>query len=201
LIITLLYLLFRIADRKLKKTTAKIQAAQSKVIEQKESDLQDSQKEIERLKTEKLKSEIQGKNKELASATMHLINKNSFIVQTKSHLNSIIKKSKNQEVKNEIKKIISSIEKNIAGDKDWEQFEMHFDEVHGDFMSRFKSRFPDLSPQEIKLSAYLRMNLSSKEIANLMNITIRGVEIARYRLRKKIQLERSENLQEFILKF
>jgi DNA-binding CsgD family transcriptional regulator len=78
---------------------------------------------------------------------------------------------------------------------------MHFDEVHGDFMSRFKSRFPDLSPQEIKLSAYLRMNLSSKEIANLMNITIRGVEIARYRLRKKIQLERSENLQEFILKF
>jgi DNA-binding CsgD family transcriptional regulator len=185
----------------LKKTTAKIQAAQSKVIEQKESDLQDSQKEIERLKTEKLKSEIQGKNKELASATMHLINKNGFIVQTKSHLNSIIKKSKNQEVKNEIKKIISSIEKNIAGDKEWEQFEMHFDEVHGDFMSRFKSRFPDLSPQEIKLSAYLRMNLSSKEIANLMNITIRGVEIARYRLRKKIQLERSENLQEFILKF
>lgn len=201
LTITLLYLLFRIADRKLKKTTAKIQAAQTKVIEQKESDLQDSQKEIERLKTEKLKSEIQGKNKELASATMHLINKNGFIVQTKSHLNSIIKKSKNQEVKNEIKKIISSIEKNIAGDKDWEQFEMHFDEVHGDFMSRFKSRFPDLSPQEIKLSAYLRMNLSSKEIANLMNITIRGVEIARYRLRKKIQLERSENLQEFILKF
>ncbi|TFV94124.1 regulator [Algoriphagus kandeliae] len=199
--ILLLYLLVKYLDKRMKKEAAQIKAAQTKVIQQKEKDLKTSKQEIERLKTEKLKSEIQSKNKELASATMHLINKNGFIVQTKSHLNTIIKKSKNQEVKNEINKIIQSIEKNIAGDKDWEQFEMHFDEVHGDFMSRFKTAYPDLSPQEIKLSAYLRMNLSSKEIANLMNITIRGVEIARYRLRKKIQLERSENLQEFILKF
>ncbi|MCS5489831.1 ligand-binding sensor domain-containing protein [Algoriphagus limi] len=197
----LLYLLFKYLDKRMKKEAAQIKAAQTKVIQEKEKDLKSSKQEIERLKTEKLRSEIQSKNKELASATMHLINKNGFIVQTKSHLNNIIKKSKNQEVKNEINKIIQSIEKNIAGDKDWEQFEMHFDEVHGDFMSRFKTAYPDLSPQEIKLSAYLRMNLSSKEIANLMNITIRGVEIARYRLRKKIQLERSENLQEFILKF
>ncbi|NVJ85415.1 MAG: regulator [Algoriphagus sp.] len=199
--ILLLYLLFKYLDKRMKEEAAQIKEAQTKVIQQKEKDLKSSKQEIERLKTEKLKSEIQSKNKELASATMHLINKNGFIVQTKSNLNNIIKKSKNQEVKNEIKKIIQNIEKNIAGDKDWEQFEMHFDEVHGDFMTRFKAAFPDLSPQEIKLSAYLRMNLSSKEIANLMNITIRGVEIARYRLRKKIQLERSENLQEFILKF
>lgn len=197
----LLLFFFRWIDQKMKKTAARIKATQSKVIQQKESDLQKSQQEIERLRTENLQAEIQIKNKALASATMHLINKNGFIEHTKSHLNTIIKKSKNEDVINEIKKIISSIEKNIAGDKDWEQFEMHFDEVHGDFMTRFKVEFPDLSPQEIKLSAYLRMNLSSKEIANLMNITVRGVEIARYRLRKKIQLERSENLQEFILKF
>ncbi|SDD08020.1 Y_Y_Y domain-containing protein [Algoriphagus faecimaris] len=201
LAILLLYLLLKYLDSKMKKEAEQIKAAQSKVIQQKETDLRQSQAELEKLKTEKLKSEINSKNKELASATMHLINKNGFIVHTKTHLNSIIKKSKNQEVKNEIKKIIQSIEKNIAGDKEWEQFEMHFDQVHGDFMTRFKNAFPDLSPQEIKLSAYLRMNLSSKEIANLMNITIRGVEIARYRLRKKIKLERSENLQEFILKF
>ena len=196
-----LALAFRYLDRRMKKAAARIKAAQSKVIQQKESDLKDSQREIERLKTEKLRSEILVKNKELASTTMHLINKNGFIDQTKTQLMNITKKSKNQEVKDEIKKIITSIEKNIAGDKDWEQFEMHFDEVHGDFMNRFKTKFPDLSPQEIKLSAYLRMNLSSKEIANLMNISVRGVEIARYRLRKKIHLERSDNLQEFILKF
>jgi DNA-binding CsgD family transcriptional regulator len=104
-------------------------------------------------------------------------------------------------VKNEIQKVIKNIEKNIAGDQDWEQFEIHFDQVHGDFMSRFKKEYSSLSPQEIKLSAYLRMNLSTKEIAYLMNISVRGVEIARYRLRKKLNLERSENLQEYILKF
>ncbi|TVP47055.1 MAG: regulator [Mongoliibacter sp.] len=196
-----LYFIYKSEEKRHLKKTKKITAEQRKKLEEKESDLQQSQKEIERLKTEKLEGEIKNKNKELASATMHLINKNGFIDHTKTHLTSIIKKSKNQEVKNDIQKVIQSIEKNIKGDKEWEHFEIHFDQVHGDFMSRFKKSFPDLSPQEIKLSAYLRMNLSSKEIAYLMNISTRGVEIARYRLRKKIQLERQDNLQEFILKF
>jgi DNA-binding CsgD family transcriptional regulator len=145
--------------------------------------------------------EVNGKNKELASATMHLINKNSFIDHVKLHLNSIIKKSKNNEVKQELQKVVVSIDRNIADDKEWEQFEIHFDQVHGDFIQRFKKSHQTLSPQEIKLSAYLRMNLSSKEIATLMNISTRGVEIARYRLRKKLEMERSDNLQEYILKF
>lgn len=172
-----------------------------RVIEEKESALQSSQRELERLRTEKLRQEIQLKDKELATATMHLITKNGFIDHVKGNLTGIIKKSKNQEVKNEIHKVIKNIEKNIAEDEDWEQFEIHFDQVHGDFMSRFKKSYPALSPQEIKLSAYLRMNLSTKEIAYLMNISVRGVEIARYRLRKKLTLQREDNLQEYILKF
>lgn len=198
IVITMVY---KLIDKRFQKKTHKITDAQRKALQQKEFDLKNSQEEIERLKNEKLMAELQSKDKELASATMHLLNKNGFIDHTKTHLNSIIKKSKNQEVKNEIQKVIQSIDKNIAGDNDWEQFEIHFDQVHGDFMSRFKKEYPDLSPQEIKLSAYLRMNLSSKEIAYLMNISTRGIEIARYRLRKKIQLERTDNLQEFILKF
>jgi DNA-binding CsgD family transcriptional regulator len=195
------YAIFRLVEKRYHKKTIRITDSQRKALIQKETALKNSQEEIEKLRNEKLESEIQAKDKELASATMHLINKNGFIDQTKTHLNSIIKKSKNQEVKSEIEKVINSIDKNIAGDKDWEQFEIHFDQVHGDFMTRFKKQYPDLSPQEIKLSAYLRMNLSSKEIAYLMNISTRGIEIARYRLRKKMQLERTANLQEFILKF
>lgn len=194
-------LIYKVVDKRFQKKTNLITNAQRKALQQKESALKSSQEEIDRLRNEKLMAEIQSKDKELASATMHLLNKNGFIDHTKTHLNSIIKKSKNQEVKNEIQKVIQSIDKNIAGDNDWEQFEIHFDQVHGDFMSRFKKIYPDLSPQEIKLSAYLRMNLSSKEIAYLMNISTRGIEIARYRLRKKIKLERTANLQEFILKF
>ncbi|WP_245189462.1 ligand-binding sensor domain-containing protein [Lunatimonas salinarum] len=192
---------YRTVDRRFQQKTQQMKDASMRVIQEKESELLSSQKELESLRTEKLKQEIQLKDKELATATMHLITKNGFIDQVKGNLSGIIKKSKNQEVKNEIQKVIKNIEKNIAEDEDWEQFEIHFDQVHGDFMSRFKKSFSDLSPQEIKLSAYLRMNLSTKEIAYLMNISVRGVEIARYRLRKKLDLQREDNLQEYILKF
>lgn len=195
------YMAYRIVDKRFEKKATQIKSASKKVIEQKESELKMSQEALEQLKSEKLEIEIAGKNKELATATMHLINKNSFIDHMKGHLNAIVRKSKNQEVKNEIQKLVKNIEKNIEEDRDWEQFEIHFDQVHGDFMHRFKKIHPGLSPQEIKLSAYLRMNLSSKEIAFLMNISPRGVEIARYRLRKKLKLDRAENLQEFILNF
>jgi DNA-binding CsgD family transcriptional regulator len=188
-------------DKAYQKKTQAITAKQQEELEQKSTDLEQSKQELARLQTEKLEAEIHSKNKELASATMHLLNKNGFIDQTKNQLSQIIKKSKNQELKNELEKVINRIDKNIAEDDDWEQFEIHFDQVHGDFMVRFKRVFPNLSPQEIKLTAYLRMNLSSKDIAYLMNISVRGVEISRYRLRKKLNLERSENLQEFILKF
>ncbi|MCC5938663.1 MAG: regulator [Lunatimonas sp.] len=192
---------YRAVDSRYQQKTQQVKDASMRVIEEKESALQSSQRELEQLRTEKLRQEIQLKDKELATATMHLITKNGFIDHVKGNLTGIIKKSKNQEVKNEIQKVIKNIEKNIAEDDDWEQFEIHFDQVHGDFMSRFKKSFPELSPQEIKLSAYLRMNLSTKEIAYLMNISVRGVEIARYRLRKKLVLQREDNLQEYILKF
>lgn len=195
------FLSYRMIEKRYRKKEQRLKSESQKAIKEKESELKVSQKEIEQLRTEKLKREIQIKDKELAAATMHLITKNGFIDHLRNNLNNITKKSKNQEVKSEIQKVIKNIEKNIAGDKDWEQFEIHFDQVHGDFMGRFKRQFSSLSPQEIKLTAYLRMNLSTKEIAFLMNISIRGVEIARYRLRKKLNLERSDNLQEYILMY
>lgn len=201
LLILISYLVYRIIEKRYQKKEQLLKSASTKVIQEKETELKNTQAQFEKLKTEKLKQEIQLKDKELAAATMHLITKNGFIDHMRNNLNAITKKSKNQEVKNEIQKVIKNIERNFSGDQDWEQFEIHFDQVHGDFMSRFKKEYSSLSPQEIKLSAYLRMNLSTKEIAYLMNISIRGVEIARYRLRKKLNLERAENLQEFILKF
>jgi DNA-binding CsgD family transcriptional regulator len=170
-------------------------------LKQKDSALKSTEEKIEELRNEKLKAEISSKNQELATSTMHLINKNEFINSMKHTLSAIIKRSKNQEVKNEIKKIITNIDKNIQQDEDWEHFAIHFDQVHGDFLNHLKQAHPNLSPQEMKLSAYLRMNLSTKEIAQLLNISVRGVEIARYRLRKKLELDRAINLQEYILKY
>ncbi len=73
--------------------------------------------------------------------------------------------------------------------------------MHGDFLKKLSSDSRKLTPQETKLAAYLRMNMSSKEIANLMNVSVRGVELARYRLRKKLQLERDQNLVDYLIQF
>ncbi|WMN10871.1 triple tyrosine motif-containing protein [Marivirga salinae] len=194
-------LVFVIFELRYKKKTEIITEEKEKEITRIDSELKTSEQKLEHLKNEKLKSEIKLKNKELATSTMHLINKNSFINSIKSNLNNISKRSNNQEVKHEIGRVIHNIDKNISADEDWEHFSIHFDQVHGDFIKRWQKDYPNLSPQEMKLSAYLRMNLSTKEIANLLNISVRGVEIARYRLRKKLELERSDNLQEFILKY
>lgn len=204
-IVALLFTAFNIIDRKYQREQKLLESRQRDELTQKENELeklsQQSQEEITRLQNEKLESELRHMNNELGTSTMHLLNKNEFIANIKSTLNHLIKKSASEDLKKELVKITKDIDRNISEDGDWEHFQLHFDRVHGDFSNRFKTAFPSLSPQEMKLSAYLRMNLSSKEIAQLLNISLRGVEISRYRLRKKIQLDRNKNLQEFILNF
>ena len=85
--------------------------------------------------------------------------------------------------------------------EDWKRFEVNFKELHEDFFERLLKEFPKLTPKDLKLCAYLKMNLSSKEIAPLMGISLRGVEIHRYRLRKKLQIETSEYLSSFLITF
>ncbi len=196
---------FLTIDRKYKRAQQMLRLKQKKELIRKENEIekiaQQSQEEINRLQNEKFESELLHLNKELGSSTFHLLNKNEFISGIKTSLSHIVKREQNNEVQKELQKIVREIEDNISSDQDWEQFQIHFDRVHGDFSKRFKVRHTNLSPQEIKLSAYLRMNLSTKEIAQLLHISVRGVEISRYRLRKKLQLDRSINLQEYILGF
>jgi DNA-binding CsgD family transcriptional regulator len=99
----------------------------------------------------------------------------------------------------DLKKIINIIKDENNIDKQWEQFTIHFDNVHSDFHAALKRKYPSLSSNELKLSAYLRMNLSTKEIAQLMNISVRGVEISRYRLSKKLQVGSEISLHDFLI--
>jgi ligand-binding sensor domain-containing protein len=204
-IIVVLLFGFNILDQKYQREQKILEEKQMQELNQKESEIEKisikSQEEITRLQNEKLEADLRHMNNELATATMHILNKNEFITGIKNHLNQIIKKNGTEDSKKELVQITRDIENNISADSDWEHFQFHFDRVHGDFTNRFKGTFPGLSPQEIKLSAYLRMNLSTKEIAQLLNISVRGVEISRYRLRKKLQLDRNQNLQDFILNF
>ena len=83
--------------------------------------------------------------------------------------------------------------------EDWEQFSRHFDEVHNNFLSTLKTRYPDLSTTDMKLCAYLRINLTTKEIAQSLGISVRGVETSRYRLRKKLEVPGDTPLYNFLL--
>ncbi|MEO0554310.1 MAG: triple tyrosine motif-containing protein [Bacteroidota bacterium] len=201
--IIILFLAFRILDKRHQKEKLRIKNQSNAELDRKKNELRiitaKSEAEIEHLKNEKLKSEINHKNKELASSTMNLINKNEFISHVKSSLSSLIRKSKSHEVKSELGKIIKNIDRNISQDNDWEHFEFHFDQVHGGFSHLLHQKHPDLSPQEMKISALLRMNLSTKEIAHLLNISTRGVEISRYRLRKRLGIDRKTNLTEYLM--
>ena len=144
------------------------------------------------LTNEKLKLDIESKNRELAVSTMSLIKKNEFLNSIKSEL----KEKDNQQ---DIKKVIKIIDKNLNNTDDWKLFEEAFNNADKDFLKLIKDKHPVLTPNDLRLCAYLRLNLSSKEIAPLLNISPRSVEVKRYRLRKKMDLPHESSLTNYIL--
>jgi DNA-binding CsgD family transcriptional regulator len=161
-----------------------------------------SEKEIMHLRNESLRNEMKFKNKELANATLHLIQKNKTLTYLREDLTRLIKNiPSDSPEKQNVNNLLKKINKDLKNEKGWELFNSYFDEVHQDFIGRLKDRYPDLTPKELRLCAYLKMNISTKEIAPLMNISVRGVEISRYRLRKKLQLDHNANLTEFLISF
>ena len=161
-------------------------------------ELERAEKEVVKLKNEKLEADIEFKNSELASAAMNLVQKKEFILKVKDELQRLQKQGTGMVEATEIKKILRLLSEEKKVNEEWEQFSIHFDKVHSDFLITLKDRYPAINQQELKLCAYLVMNLSSKEIAQLMAISVRGVEISRYRLRKKLQLPTEANLFEFL---
>ena len=161
-------------------------------------ELEVSEKEVVKLQNEKLETEIEFKNSELASSAMNLVQKKEFLLKVKEELQRLNKSGKEVIETVEIKKILRLLSEEKRVNEEWEQFSVHFNKVHADFLTVIKERYPTINQQELKLCAYLIMNLSSKEIAQLMAISVRGVEISRYRLRKKLQIPTEVNLFEFL---
>ena len=122
-----------------------------------------------------------------------------MIVRLKEELEKIESVSVPDEMKISLRQAAGILNNDERLDEDWEQFAIHFDKVHADFLARLREQFPQLTPRDHKLCAFLRMNLSSKEIAPLLYISVRGVEISRYRLRKKLELDADANLTEFLV--
>ncbi len=197
-----LYSFSEIISKREEKKTEAFKKEQTEKLELKEAEFEKevkkSEGEIIKLKNDKLHTDIRHKNSQLASATMHLVQKSEILMKIKHDLLNIQSEA-TPGLKKKIQQITRVIESDIQLDDSWEQFETYFDQVHENFFKRLRSKFPELTPKDQKLCAYLRMNLTTKEIAPLLNISVRGVEISRYRLRKKLELNSEVNLVAFIM--
>ncbi len=175
--------------------TAKHQ--EKEAAQQREVEL--SKAAVTEILNEKLEAEIRYNNQELAMATMHLVQKGEMLLTVQENLHKILHKANGTPVKKEIQQLLNLLNFDAQLDEDWQQFAFHFDQVHVDFLKRLRETYPQLGSNDYKLCAYLRLNLSTKEIATLMNISVRGVEASRYRLRKKLNMPNDTNLADFML--
>lgn len=164
---------------------------QKKILEmelkaENELNSQEYEKHILELELQSKSSEVAGKSLSIAKQS-EMIEKIQGILNTETDINKLT-----SEIKKAIK--INSVNKH-----EWETFETNLNQIHNEFVINLSKKFPNLTPKDIKLCIYLKMNLSSKEIAPMMNISYRGVELHRYRLRKKLNLVQDENLSKFLL--
>ncbi len=188
-------------QQKHKKEKAELTLETAQQIKSKEIQIDEvakkSSETIEKLKNERLEMEVAHKNSELAAVTMQLLTNKEFMVAVRKKIEEALHKGTEDR---DLEKVLKSIDNNLKQEDWWEQFSYHFDQVHEHFLHRLQEEVK-LTPQEIKLSAFLRLNMTTKDIAQLMNISVRGVELARYRFRKKLNIDRETNLVDYLSRF
>ncbi|CAM4176154.1 triple tyrosine motif-containing protein [Gillisia hiemivivida] len=196
LLIFVLFLVHYYNKRKFKRKKKSLERElhyKQKLILQKQNF--ETNNKITLLEQEKLKTQLKSKSKELASYAALMAKKEDMV-------NEIEKEILKSNIKKENKKLYSKLmdikEQQSNSQNDWALFDRNFNEVHDDFFKNLQQKFPDLTPKDLKMCAYLIMNLSSKEIAPLVGITYRSVELHRYRLRKKFNLPKNKNLVKFL---
>lgn len=158
-----------------------------------------TEKQIIKIQTEKLHAELNSKTRELSNSAMNLVYKNELMQKLSEEIIKLKDESGKKIADDQLRKLQKVIDEGMNDERDWSLFESSFNEAHGSFFKKLKASHPDLVPNDLKLCAYLHMNMSSKEMASLLNISLRGVEIRRYRLRKKLNIPHDKNLAEFFM--
>ena len=203
IIIIAIVVIKRRIDAKIRKDRYIQTVEQRRVYLEKESKIRqeqyDLEKEIERLKRDKLKTVLLAKDKELVNNTMQVVKNNKKLREIINKLNDFNVDSLDESTKRLHTKLQKSIGNELETDKSWEELEKHIKNVHFDFLKRLKEKYPTITPREMDLATYLLMNMSTKEISGIMNISLGSVDLARFRLRRRLKLDNKENLTGFLM--
>jgi DNA-binding CsgD family transcriptional regulator len=182
----------------LRKQRSTFEEEQRRLQYQHQLEIEKNEKEIIRLKNIKLEAEVEHNNAVLASNTMNLLQKRELLNKIKDEILKVQEEVEPDRRTKNIRRIIKIINEQLDTIDDWEQFSEYFDKSNNDFLRKLKENYPTLTAADLKLCAYLRLNLSTKAIADLLNLSIRGVESSRYRLRKKLSLANEVSLFDFV---
>lgn len=159
----------------------------------------ENEQRLIKLRNEKLQAEVESKGRAVANSAMNMVYKNELLQKIKDQISNLRDEQGKKLSEDQLRKIQKVIDEGMHDERDWNLFETSFNETHENFFKRLKQNHSDLVPNDLKLCAYLRMNMSSKEMASLLNISLRGVELRRYRLRKKLDVPHDKNLVEFLM--
>jgi len=188
-------------EKQLNKLTLEKRDLEAREAEAESQRLEEEMKyneEVNHLKQEKFREEIKSKNRELSTTTLLVVNKNGMLTGIKETIEKILGETPST-INKELKATINEIDNSINSDKDWDTFKKHFEGVHTGFFERLMQKFPDMTHNELRLCAYMRINLNTKEIAQMLSISPTSVNQRRYRLRKKLDLDSDTGLVEYMI--
>lgn len=171
--------------------------AKLKNVRLKEEALQ-TELENNRLREERLHAELESRSQELTTKALHIIQKNKLLRELKQQITEIQREARHKDLMKAMKRLCGLIDQGFRFDKDWDEFVSSFDQVHPEFFKKLKSTFQNLTAAELRLAALIRLNLNSKDMAAILAISQDSLRISRYRLRKKLALEKGESLSVFV---
>ena len=204
-----LYIIARYVRARYERKLAQVAAERQRQLHEQETQFEMEalrrERELMQLKNDQQEMELKHKSSQLADSTMSLIRKNDMLQQMDERMEELSESVRREDPKAKLVNLIRDIRKeisdNVQDDENWDKFEQNFNLVYDNMLNKLAARFPLLKLPDRKLCAYLKMGLSSKEIASLLNTSVRSIETARYRLRKKLELEQGDNLTNFLQNF
>jgi ligand-binding sensor domain-containing protein/DNA-binding CsgD family transcriptional regulator len=164
-------------------------------------EIEKKEKEVIKLRNEKLEAELGFKDRELANLTMNIIQRGEVLNKIKDNVTNTMQRLEDKEAQQNFRQLIRLIRSAEKANEDWNKFNAHIHHANENFFQRLKQHHPDLTANELKLCALLKMNLLSKEIAQLMHVTVKAVEVSRYRLRKKLKIDSEVNLYDYLMQY